>query len=416
MVVNQESYTGYGSSRIPRLDINSGCPLEGKNDDDVIKEISESLRNNELLLEIENVFAPQWCPADPICNKINELALRLNSNLFAPSAFPTFDFALQKTLKYLCNILHGDEAVTGQITTGSTEGLFIALQLVREYFSGQEIYIIASRTAHLSVKKLATYGGVPKENLLWVDLNEDLSPRLEQIDYFLSKYSPCMVICTAGTTDFGTIDPIEEIAKLCRNRNTWLHVDAAFGGMYLPFLNHQCQFDFSISEVKSITVDLHKTIGAPIPCSYILCNQKDAFEKLSIEADYTKSLGSRKALSGSYPGISAVQAYAILEKHGNSGLRELVQHCEKLKNILFQNLCTIKEVEVFKSEHLPLLAISCQKTASVVKDDLLNYGVYVEDTKYKFRERTEWVRIGISNHNTEESIQYLSACIINIVK
>lgn len=411
----QESYTGYGSSMIPRMDFNSAFPSEGKDDDDVIKEISESLRNNELLLEIENVFAPQWCPADPICNKVSELALRLNSNLFAPSAFPTFDFALQKSLKFLCNTLHGDETVTGQITTGSTEGLFVGLQLAREYFSKQDIYIIASRSAHLSVKKLATYGGVPKGNLLWVDLNEDLSPRLEQIEYFMSKYSPNMMICTAGTTDFGTIDPIEKIAKMCRNRNTWLHVDAAFGGMYLPFLNHQCQFDFSLSEVKSITLDLHKTIGAPIPCSYILSNQKDTFEKLSIEADYTKSLGSRKALSGSYPGISAVQAYAILEKHGNSGLRALVQHCEKLKNILFQNLSTIKGVEVFKSEHLPLLAISCQKQASVVKNDLLDYGVYVEDTSYEFRGRTEWVRIGISNHNTEESIQYLYECIINII-
>ena len=54
----------------------------------------------------------------------------------------------------------------------------------------------------------------------------------------------------AGTTEFGQVDPIEGLAKLAAERSLHLHVDAAFGGFVLPFLDRKFAWDFSVPEVS----------------------------------------------------------------------------------------------------------------------------------------------------------------------
>jgi len=50
----------------------------------------------------------------------------------------------------------------------------------------------------------------------------------------------------AGTTEFGQVDPIEDLAEIAEERSIHLHVDAAFGGFVLPFLKRRFKWDFSL--------------------------------------------------------------------------------------------------------------------------------------------------------------------------
>jgi len=59
----------------------------------------------------------------------------------------------------------------------------------------------------------------------------------------------------AGTTEFGQVDPIEGLAKIALERKIHLHVDAAFGGFVLPFLEGDWRWDFRVPGVSSITID-----------------------------------------------------------------------------------------------------------------------------------------------------------------
>ena len=74
------------------------------------------------------------------------------------------------------------------------------------------------------------------------------------------------VVATAGTTDFGSIDPLPEIAELCAAYGAWMHVDAAYGCGLLasPTRRHLLA---GIERADSVTVDYHKSFFQPVSSS-----------------------------------------------------------------------------------------------------------------------------------------------------
>ena len=118
--------------------------------------------------------------------------------------------------------------------------------------------IIVPKSAHFSFKKAA--------DMLCLKLNEaelDSSYRIDikSVEELISK-NTVAIVGVAGTTELGKIDPIEDLSNICLDNNIYLHVDAAFGGYSIPFLNEigyeLPKFDFGLRGVCSITIDPHR--------------------------------------------------------------------------------------------------------------------------------------------------------------
>jgi L-2,4-diaminobutyrate decarboxylase len=93
------------------------------------------------------------------------------------------------------------------------------------------------------------------------------------------------VVATAGTTDFGAIDPLQEISSIAREANIWLHVDAAYGGALLFSPAHRDKIA-GIELADSLTIDFHKLFWQPIPCSAFLLRDANHFDSIKLYADY----------------------------------------------------------------------------------------------------------------------------------
>ena len=52
-----------------------------------------------------------------------------------------------------------------------------------------------------------------------------------------------MVGATLGTSVIGAIDPLAEIAKVCKKHGVWLHADGALAGSFLVSDNLVKQLD-----------------------------------------------------------------------------------------------------------------------------------------------------------------------------
>ena len=87
---------------------------------------------------------------------------------------------------------------------------------------------------------------------------------------------PIAIVATAGTTDFGSIDPLHEIAEICRKEKIWMHADAAYGCGLLVSPQHRQRID-GIHLADSVTVDYHKSSSA-VSCRAFLVNDHSHLE------------------------------------------------------------------------------------------------------------------------------------------
>ena len=93
------------------------------------------------------------------------------------------------------------------------------------------------------------------------------------------------IVATAGTTDFGSIDALPEIARIASENKIWLHVDAAYGGALLLSETHRARLA-GLSQANSVTIDFHKAFFQPISCSAFLVADADHFRFIRVHADY----------------------------------------------------------------------------------------------------------------------------------
>ena len=219
----------------------------------------------------------------------------------------------------------------GTTTSGGTESNLLAMLAARETakdISSPEV--IAPETAHSSVDKAAWLLGI---KLVKTSVDSEYRAIPEEIQQAISK-NTIGVFTTAGTTYLGQVDPIEEIAGITHERKIPLHVDAAFGGFVIPFLQDlgmlDVEFDFSIPGVSSISSDPHKMGLAPIPAGTIVFRSERHLKAITRTVPYLQGASSTQAsILGTRPAASILATWAVMKHLGREGYRQTVSECMK---------------------------------------------------------------------------------------
>ncbi|MFV0525734.1 MAG: pyridoxal phosphate-dependent decarboxylase family protein [Acidimicrobiales bacterium] len=100
------------------------------------------------------------------------------------------------------------------------------------------------------------------------------------------------VVATAGTTNLGIIDHLDSVGRVCRERDVFFHVDAAYGGAALACPSSRPQFD-GIELADSVIIDPHKWLFAPFDCCALLWRRPEQARRVHAQhADYLDFLGT----------------------------------------------------------------------------------------------------------------------------
>jgi tyrosine decarboxylase/aspartate 1-decarboxylase len=134
------------------------------------------------------------------------------------------------------------------------------------------------------------------------------------------------LVGVVGTTEYGMVDPIPALSAIAEEHDLLLHVDAAFGGLVVPFLPDPPPFDFSLGGVSTIAVDPHKMGMSTIPAGCLLVRDRDLLGLLNVDTPYL-TVKQEYTLAGTRPGAPVVGAWAVLEHLGREGMRAVVAGC-----------------------------------------------------------------------------------------
>ncbi|MET9354819.1 lysine decarboxylase DesA [Streptomyces sp. NPDC006617] len=199
----------------------------------------------------------------------------------------------RKLIDWTCARIGLGPAADGVFTSGGTQSNLQALLLAREEAKAEsfaDLRIFASEVSHFSVKKSAKLLGLGPDAVVSIPVDRDkrmqtvaLARELERCKE--SGLVPMAVVATAGTTDFGSIDPLPEIAGLCEQYAVWMHVDAAYGCGLLASLKHRDRIT-GIERADSVTVDYHKSFFQPVSSSAVLVRDAATLRHATYYAEY----------------------------------------------------------------------------------------------------------------------------------
>ena len=185
-----------------------------------------------------------------------------------------------------------DATADGIFTTGGTQSNLQGLLLARGHAAGprERQRIFASADGHFSVQKAARLLGLGEDAVIGVPTDEQHRMDPQALSRALAEARDrgevaMGIVATAGTTDFGSIDPLPEIAGLARAHEAWFHVDAAYGGGLLISPRHR-DWLAGIELADSVTIDYHKTWFQPVSCSALVVRDGAALGHVTWHADY----------------------------------------------------------------------------------------------------------------------------------
>ena len=183
-----------------------------------------------------------------------------------------------EVVRWLTSVFRFPEDAVGCLTSGGSTSTLIAFTAARDRYQvknedvRRSVVYVSEYVHHLTQKALRLIG-LEEVVIRYVATDERHRIRPDVLhttieDDVKNGLKPFLVVATAGTTDTGAVDPLNEIAAVAKNHRLWFHVDAAYGGFFI--LTSKKPLFNGIEHADSIIVDPHKGLFLPYGVGAVL--------------------------------------------------------------------------------------------------------------------------------------------------
>ncbi|MHC1625259.1 MAG: tyrosine decarboxylase MfnA [Methermicoccaceae archaeon] len=379
--------------------------LEGIVDDKVMAELSLEKEGDT---PYEKVLSSMCTYPHPVALRAHLLYMEANlgdAGLFSATS------GIENKVVQMCGELAGGRDVWGFSTTGGTESNIQAVRVAKARWLANHsisrdkptplLNMVIPESAHFSFEKVKSLTGI---ELRYAPMDEDMRVDVGEVERLCDEHT-CGILGIAGTTEFGSVDPIPELAALADELGVFMHVDAAFGGFVLPFLGkHGWGFQ---KGVCSVSIDPHKMGLSTIPCGTIAFSRPSG-EELSVQTPYL-TVDNQPTLSGTRSGGAVVGAYAVMRTLGWEGYERVVDGCMRTTHILKEGVEELGLDPVIEPECNVLVFSS--KHPDRVKDALYHKGWSTSTSRSPHA-----VRCVLMPHTTEQLVLEFLDDLRNVVK
>ena len=319
----------------------------------------------------------------------------IEANLGNAGLYPGTQRLEKEVVRAIGGMLH-HEGAGGSIVSGGTEANITALWIARNVTRRKKV--VFPKSAHFSFHKACDILGLEPQ---MVGLDEKFTADLDEVKRVVDN-DVCAIVGIAGTTELGAVDDIEGLGALLPD-GAFLHVDAAFGGFVLPFLDHgPPKFDFAVPEVSIITIDPHKMGMSTIPAGALMLRDEGQMRTIRKDAPYLDTVGQAAALSGTRCSAAVASTYAAMRFLGEEGYVKLVKGCMDVTRYALEKGTGIGLEPVMD----PVMNILCFYAPDVVR---IQSEMEKQGWKVSVARNPESLRLVIMPYVTRDSVDGLFA-------
>ena len=298
------------------------------------------------------------------------LAAAVNPNVGAAVLSPMATEIEAQTIRWLAELIGYPRHCGGLLVSGGNMANFVGLLVARqvkatwnlkaEGLAGgpQQLVAYVSQETHTWIDKAAELFGLGANAVRKIQTNVN-----QQIDIVaLEKqiiadrragYLPFLVVGTAGTTSTGAIDPLPEMAAICRRYALWFHVDGAYGApaAVLPDASPAL---LGLREADSIALDPHKWLYSPLEAGCVLVRDPQPLQAtFSHHPTYYNFDGNQEDPPINYHefglqnsrGFRALKVWLALRQVGRAGYQEMIGDDIALAQALYTVLGAYPELQ-----------------------------------------------------------------------
>lgn len=342
-------------------------PQQGWNKETLLNEMRE-LKNKDMNWQDGRIFSLVFSAGEEVQEVLKEAhAMFMSENGLNPGAFPSLRRFETEVIAMSAQLLNGDAETVGNMTTGGTESILMAVKTARDYARSRNPNlktpeIVLPLTAHPAFEKACHYFDLTPVHIpVKEDYRADVAAMRRAI-------SPHTVLCVGSAPSYpqGVIDPIAEMADIAREKEIPFHVDACVGGFMLPFVRKLGypvrDFDFAVPGVTSISADLHKYGYAAKGASVVLYRSAELRRhQFFVYTEWPGGIYPSPTMVGTRPGGSIAAAWAVMKYLGEEGYLRIAKEVMETTRKVIAAVEEMDGIQVLSNPDMSIFALASEE-------------------------------------------------------
>ena len=410
-----KAYAGLSPEDLKKaVHVENLLPDNGEGFDNVLDALKRQILPNFLRTSSTDYMAHLHSPALLESIAAELIIAAFNQSMDSWDQAPVATEVELEVIQKLCSLYGYDEKSDGVFTSGGSQSNISALLFARDWYcknklgydvkkhglpeNYRKLRIYTSEISHFSMEKGAHLLGLGYDAVVKVPVDDKQKMDACALEKLIGQdlengNLPFCVVATIGTTDYGSIDPMNEISSVCQKYGLWLHADAAYGSAVI-LSSKYAQRVAGFNLCDSITVDFHKMFLLPISCSAVLLRDASNFEALELHADYLNREEDEEDGYTNLVGKSlqttrrfdALKVWVSFKMRGKDGWGEIIDTCMENAAYLYSRLRNDAEFETVTEPEISSVVFriaSTDDTNKRVRRALIHkHGVVIGQTVY----------------------------------
>ncbi len=351
------------------LQAERGLPDAGTGADRLLETAADLLFDHSLFNGHPRFFGYITSSAAPIGALGDLLASAVNQNCGSWILSPMATEIEAQTVRWIAELVgfpHSRGESPGLLVSGGNMANFVCFLAARAAKSGWDVrktgisdshprmVMYASSETHTWIQKAADLFGFGTDAIRWIAVDEQQRMKVSELRQRIDAdraggAQPFLVVGNAGSVSTGAVDPLPEIAAICREQDLWFHVDGAYGAFAADIPGAPADLR-ALAEADSVAVDPHKWLYAPLEAGCALVRRPaDLRHAFSYHPPYYRF--DEEALNfvdygpQNSRGFRALKVWLALQQIGRAGYVESIGEDMRLSRKLFDLLQKHPEFE-----------------------------------------------------------------------